>query len=77
MKIPRMTVITLGVVDLVHTTAFYREIFSTPPITQYEGVTFIPLPGMWLALYPLDLIGNPLPSSAGQRNLVIYIDCGG
>ncbi|CAK0767558.1 transposase [Gammaproteobacteria bacterium] len=25
----------------------------------------------------LDLIGNPLPSSAGQRNLMIYIDCGG
>ncbi len=54
MKIPRMTVITLGVSDLSHSTDFYREIFSMPPVTQYEGVTFFPLPGAWLSLYPLD-----------------------
>ncbi len=54
MKIPRMTVITLGVSDLARATTFYREIFSTPPITQHAGVTFIPLPGVWLSLYPLE-----------------------
>ena len=53
MKIPRMTVITLGVSDLACSTAFYREIFSTPPISENEGVTFFPLPGVWLSLYPL------------------------
>lgn len=31
MKIPRMTVITLGMADLARATAFYREIFSIPP----------------------------------------------
>lgn len=54
MKIPRMTVITLAVSDLARSTAFYREIFATPPVTENEGVTFIPLPGVWLSLYPLE-----------------------
>lgn len=60
MKIPRMTVITLGVADLARSTSFYREIFSTPPITQYEGVTFFPLPGVWLALYPQDKLAEDI-----------------
>ena len=60
MKIPRMTVITLGVADLARATAFYREIFSTLPVTQYEGVTFIPLPGVWLSLYPLDKLAEDI-----------------
>lgn len=60
MKIPRMTVITLGVSDLARATDFYREIFSTPPITQYAGVTFIPLPGVWLSLYPLEKLAEDI-----------------
>ncbi len=60
MKIPRMTVITLGVADLARSTAFYRGIFSTPPVTQYEGVTFIPLPGVWLSLYPLEKLAEDI-----------------
>jgi predicted lactoylglutathione lyase len=60
MKIPRMTVITLGVSDLASSTAFYREIFSTPPITENEGVTFIPLPGVWLSLYPLEKLAEDI-----------------
>jgi uncharacterized glyoxalase superfamily protein PhnB len=71
MKIPRMTVITLGVSDLARSTAFYREIFATPPITQYEGVTFFPLPGVWLSLYPLaklaEDIGTEVTLSASQQ----------
>jgi predicted lactoylglutathione lyase len=60
MKIPRMTVITLGVSDLARATAFYSEIFSTPPITQYDGVSFFPLPGVWLSLYPLQKLAEDL-----------------
>ncbi len=60
MKIPRMTVITLGVADLERATSFYREIFSTAPLTQNEGVTFIPLPGVWLSLYPLDKLAEDI-----------------
>lgn len=62
--IPRMTVITLGVADLARATAFYREIFSTQPITQYEGVTFIPLPGVWLSLYPLEKLAEDIAGDA-------------
>lgn len=60
MKIPRMTVITLGVSDLARSTAFYREIFSTPPVTENAGVTFIPLPGVWLSLYPLEKLAEDI-----------------
>ena len=60
MKIPRMTVITLGVSDLARSTAYYREIFSTPPITENEGVTFFPLPGVWLSLYPLEKLAEDI-----------------
>jgi len=60
MKIPRMTVITLGVSDLAASTAFYREIFATPPVTEHEGVTFIPLPGVWLSLYPLEKLAEDI-----------------
>ncbi len=60
MKIPRMTVITLGVSDLARSTAFYREIFSTQPITENEGVTFFPLPGVWLSLYPLEKLAEDI-----------------
>ena len=60
MKIPRMTVITLGVADLARSTAFYREIFSTPPVTEHAGVTFIPLPGVWLSLYPLEKLAEDI-----------------
>jgi uncharacterized glyoxalase superfamily protein PhnB len=60
MKIPRMTVITLGVADLERATAFYREIFSTEPNTRNAGVTFIPLPGVWLSLYPLEKLAEDI-----------------
>jgi catechol 2,3-dioxygenase-like lactoylglutathione lyase family enzyme len=77
MKIPRMTVITLGVSDLARSTNFYREIFSTPPITENEGVTFIPLPGVWLSLYPLDKLaedigeGLQLPTPGAFRGFTL------
>jgi catechol 2,3-dioxygenase-like lactoylglutathione lyase family enzyme len=60
MKIPRMTVVTLGVSDLDRSTAFYRQIFSTQPNTENEGVTFIQLPGVWLSLYPLDKLAEDI-----------------
>ncbi|MDZ4201327.1 MAG: VOC family protein [Gallionella sp.] len=62
--IPRMTVITLGVADLARATSFYRGIFTTRPVTQYEGVTFIPLPGVWLSLYPLEKLAEDIGEEA-------------
>ncbi len=60
MMIPRMNVVTLGVSDLARSTTFYREIFATQPNTENEGVTFIPLPGVWLSLYPLDKLAEDI-----------------
>ena len=53
MKIPRMSMITLGVADLDRATAFYEQVLATPPNKTHDGVRFIELPGVWLSLYPL------------------------
>ncbi len=54
MKIPRVTLLTLGVSDLNKATEFYEAVLGTPPNTSYDGVTFIELPGTWISLYPLE-----------------------
>lgn len=53
MKIPRMSIITLGVADLARATDFYQAVLGVSPM-RLEGVSFVPLPGVWLSLYPLD-----------------------
>jgi uncharacterized protein len=53
MKIPRLTVVTLGVADLRRATRFYEAVLDAVPNTSYDGVTFIELPGTWISLYPL------------------------
>lgn len=60
MKIPRITVMTLGVSDLEESTRFYGDVLGTPPNTSYEGVTFIELPGTWLSLYPIDALAKDI-----------------
>jgi len=60
MKIPRMTVLTLGVADLHKATEFYATVLGTPPNTSYDGVTFIELPGTWIALYPLEALARDI-----------------
>ena len=58
MKIPRMSMITLGVADLDRATAFYEQVLATPPNKSHDGVRFIELPGAWLGLYPLDKLAE-------------------
>ena len=60
MKIPRVTVLTLGVVDLNKATKFYEAVLGTPPNKSYDGVTFIELPGTWIALYPLENLAKDI-----------------
>lgn len=38
MRIPRVTLITLGVSDLSKATKFYEAVLDTPPDTSYDGV---------------------------------------
>jgi len=69
MKIPRMSLITLGVADLGRATAFYQEVLATPPNTKHQGVTFIELPGVWLGLYPLAaLAADMAPETVAARS---------
>ena len=54
MKISRVTIFTLGVADLRKATEFYEAVLGTLPNTSSDGITFIELPGTWLALYPFE-----------------------
>ena len=58
MKIPRMSMITLGVADLDKATEFYEQVLATPPNKSHDGVRFIELPGVWLGLYPIDKLAE-------------------
>lgn len=89
MTISRITIVTLGVADLARATAFYEAVLGTPPNTSSDGITFVELPGTWLALYPLDKLaedispelqaerggfgGVTLAHNAGSRSEVVEI----
>ena len=60
MKIPRVTIITLGVADLSKATIFYETVLGTPPNRSYEGITFVELPGVWIALFPLENLAKDI-----------------
>ena len=60
MKISRLTVVTLGVADLGRATKFYADVLGKPPNTSNEGVTFIELPGTWIALFPLENLARDI-----------------
>jgi uncharacterized protein len=60
MKIPRLTVVTLGVAGLDVATKFYEAVLGTSPNTSYEGVTFFELPGTWISLYPLENLAKDI-----------------
>jgi len=60
MTIPRITVITLGVADLAQATRFYETIFGVHPNSEYEGISFFELPGVWLTLYPVDKLAEDI-----------------
>jgi predicted lactoylglutathione lyase len=69
MPIPRMTVITLGVADLSKATRFYATIFGINPNSDYEGVSFFELPGVWLTLYPVDKLAADIsPQLSSDRS---------
>jgi catechol 2,3-dioxygenase-like lactoylglutathione lyase family enzyme len=69
MKIPRLTVVTLGVADLRRATEFYGSVLGTPPNTSYKGVTFIELPGTWISLFPLENLAKDIsPELSSSRS---------
>ena len=51
---PKMSIVTLGVDDLVVSTKFYREGLGLPYSSHSnEHISFFELKGTWLALFPL------------------------
>jgi predicted lactoylglutathione lyase len=62
MKIAKVTIITLGVSNLEKSTEFYKTVLETPP-TITEGITFIQLPGVWVALYPCEKLAEDISSN--------------
>ena len=60
MKIPKITMISLGVNDLPKATEFYRKILNTTPNTSSDAITFIELSGSWLSLYPLSKLAEDI-----------------
>lgn len=60
MKIPRLTVVTLGVADLDKAAGFYQGVLDTPANRSYDGVTFFELPGTWISLYPLENLARDI-----------------
>jgi catechol 2,3-dioxygenase-like lactoylglutathione lyase family enzyme len=49
---PRISITTLGVADLERLTRFYRDGLGLPHDSETQGISFFPLQGAWLALYP-------------------------
>jgi catechol 2,3-dioxygenase-like lactoylglutathione lyase family enzyme len=52
--------ITLGVSDLKKSTTFYESVLNVPSNTSYGEVVFFELPGVWLALYPLERLAGDI-----------------
>jgi predicted lactoylglutathione lyase len=69
MRIPRLTVVTLGVADLSKATEFYKSVLKTPPNTSTEGITFIELPGTWISLFPIENLAKDIsPELSSSRS---------
>lgn len=60
MRISRVTIITLGVAALDRATKFYEAVLGTPPNRSSDGITFIELPGTWIALYPFEKLAEDI-----------------
>jgi len=59
MKISRVTILTLSVADLSKATDFYKAVLGTPH-NIWDGITFIELPGTWIAFYPFEKLAEDI-----------------
>jgi len=61
---PRISLITLGVSDLVRATRFYEECLGLPRIKTPPSITFFELGRLWLALWPRESLAADAGVSA-------------
>jgi catechol 2,3-dioxygenase-like lactoylglutathione lyase family enzyme len=62
---PRITLLTLGVVDLERAVRFYRDGLGLPQRPSPPGVAFFPLRGTWLSLYAREALADDATVPAG------------
>ena len=55
---PRISMITLGVVDLETSIKFYQDGLGFPKMDSPAGIAFFTLNGSWLGLYPRDALAE-------------------
>ena len=53
---PRLSFVTLGVVDLTRAARFYEDVLRLPRVNDSPEVVFFELGKTWLALFPRDLL---------------------
>jgi len=73
----RLSIVTLGVESLRRAKRFYLEGLGWSEVDQpSDGIVFIQMPGMVLALYPhhalADDIGIPAPAGAGGYTGIVF-----
>jgi uncharacterized protein len=61
---PRVSLITLGVSDLVRATRFYEECLGLPRLKTPPSITFFELGRLWLALWPRESLAADAGVSA-------------
>ena len=68
---PRISIITLGVIDLQRSYEFYHEGLGLPTSRNPEsGIIFFQTGGVCLALYPLDKLAEDVsPAQSSERGL--------
>lgn len=54
----KISLITLGVANLKHALAFYRDGLGFPTEGDTENIVFLKLAGTWLALFPRDQLAE-------------------
>ncbi|WP_109831641.1 VOC family protein [Reichenbachiella versicolor] len=75
----RLTIIGLGVKDLVSSTKFYEEKFGWAKLpSSTESITFIQLNGILLSLYPEDKLAEDAevsPEGIGFKKFTLAYNC--
>jgi len=56
----RMSIVTFGVTDLAVSTRFYEAVFGVKPNQDAPGISFFELPGVWLAVFPLNELAKDI-----------------
>jgi len=72
---PRISMVSLGVHDLVRATEFYQQGLGLPRLEPYkDSITFFDLNGTWLGLYPWDKLAEDAgisPAGEGYRGMAL------